>query len=575
MEKRTKILRLDWDSNQCSNGIISILEYINGHQNQIRNLYFNLLNNISKNKNNKTSLNELYSYKNGYNLWEMSTVLESSFYKTNISEIIKFLAIDIIIQHHNPSIIHLINAPARINNLLQEYCLKNKITFTRHKSKRAEFSLKNSFFFTRGLIHILKTFKINFLSFKKKQIFFSGNNSIFIASYLAHLNRKKLSDNKFGTNLWGDLPEKLNNQGKKINWLHIPTDTISPDKLFNKLGVDRKDDYATHNFITSYLNFSSWLTILIDYWRISLKSLFYKFSFEYRGVNIFPLFKKAYYSSTKGTVLAENLIFLSCFDSLFKNIPTQKIGFYLQENQGWELGFVNAWKKYNHGVLLAIQHSTVSFWDLRYKNRYYNGANSYSPDFFGVNGNPAYEHFINFDYPKNKIIKLEALRYLNKPNNNKKNVNEKTILILGDIIEKNTLNMLNIILPYTLNNDSFNYHFKSHPAQNISIDKNKYSMVKTVNSPLDKILDKYIGVICPSSSGAAVESYIYGLKTIVYVNQGDLNTSPLKDFNDAYFFSNHKEFIKNMSFNFNKKSRSDFFYGGKNLNRWKNFISEY
>ena len=95
-----------------------------------------------------------------------------------------------------------------------------------------------------------------------------------------------------------------------------------------------------------------------------------------------------------------NLIPIELFDKILKDTQNQKLGIYLQENQGWEFAFINAWKKNKHGKLVAIQHSSVSFWDLRYKNvfenRYLNLYNIYRPDFFAVNGSNSKKKFLGF-----------------------------------------------------------------------------------------------------------------------------------------------------------------------------------
>ena len=47
-------------------------------------------------------------------------------------------------------------------------------------------------------------------------------------------------------------------------------------------------------------------------------------------------------------------------------MPRQTRGFYLQENQGWEWGFISAWRNYNHANhLIGFPHTTVIYWDLQ------------------------------------------------------------------------------------------------------------------------------------------------------------------------------------------------------------------
>ena len=103
-----------------------------------------------------------------------------------------------------------------------------------------------------------------------------------------------------------------------------------------------------------------------------------------------------------------------------------------------ELSFVNAWKKHNHGKLVSVQHSSVSFWDMRYLNPYSKTNLPFSPDFFAVNGNSARRHFENFNYPTDKVIELEALRYMKLGSLSD---NKKGILILGNIVKQSIRNV--------------------------------------------------------------------------------------------------------------------------------------
>ena len=53
-------------------------------------------------------------------------------------------------------------------------------------------------------------------------------------------------------------------------------------------------------------------------------------------------------------------------DNILSNIPKQKVGIYLLENQAWEKSLISSWNKFNHGGLIGVAHSTIRFWDLRY-----------------------------------------------------------------------------------------------------------------------------------------------------------------------------------------------------------------
>ncbi len=68
--------------------------------------------------------------------------------------------------------------------------------------------------------------------------------------------------------------------------------------------------------------------------------------FEY----MYPLFQKDIRVSLMGVEATSNLLYFSLFDKAMSVLPIQEKGFYLQENQGWEFGFVRAWR--NEGTVI-------------------------------------------------------------------------------------------------------------------------------------------------------------------------------------------------------------------------------
>ena len=76
--------------------------------------------------------------------------------------------------------------------------------------------------------------------------------------------------------------------------------------------------------------------------------------------------KENWYSDFCGSNLILNLLWFRLFETALTEIPYQSYGLYLNENQSWERALIYAWNKNKHGHLIAVQHSTVRFWDLRY-----------------------------------------------------------------------------------------------------------------------------------------------------------------------------------------------------------------
>src|SRR3990172_7308266 len=118
----------------------------------------------------------------------------------------------------------------------------------------------------------------------------------------------------------------------------------------------------------------------------------------------------------QGPVAISNLLWIELFDVALRDLPHQKKGLYLCENQAWERAFIHAWRKYSHGQLIAVAHSTVRFWDLRYFTdpRTIRSSDKNSmpqPDLIALNGKAAIDAYRSMDFPQTAFAECEALRY--------------------------------------------------------------------------------------------------------------------------------------------------------------------
>ena len=118
---------------------------------------------------------------------------------------------------------------------------------------------------------------------------------------------------------------------------------------------------------------------------------------------------------------------------------------------------IHFWKKYGHGQLIAVPHSTIRYWDLRYfdDKNVWKLNDSFSqpiPDQIAVNGPLSWNSYKKANQPMDRMVKVEALRYLHldkykkfKLMNNEHFVikdRKINLLILGDIVQETTDAML-------------------------------------------------------------------------------------------------------------------------------------
>jgi surface carbohydrate biosynthesis protein (TIGR04326 family) len=294
-----------------------------------------------------------------------------------------------------------------------------------------------------------------------------------------------------------------------------------------------------------------------------------------------------------GAELMRNLLNGALFDTAISVIKKQKQGFYLMENQGWEFGFVHAWKTYSFkDSLIGVAHSTVRYWDLRYHfdARLYDFSSKSEmplPSLIGVNGPAVKKIYLDSGWDKNHLIELEALRYLHldysdsshniKSNDNKKN----SLLILGDIDKSNTKRQLELLknaLQY-IDND-VNYIIKPHPLCPINPDDFHGINCKVTYSPIYELFERCFLAYTSCLTSSSVDAYCYGIPVATCLDLDSLNQSPLRGFKGVLFTNSAQELaryiIKSLDAQKYNKSiqTSNYFYLNNSLEKWKNILKK-
>jgi surface carbohydrate biosynthesis protein (TIGR04326 family) len=302
---------------------------------------------------------------------------------------------------------------------------------------------------------------------------------------------------------------------------------------------------------------------------------------------LWPLFEKDCQASMIGIPAMSNLLYLHLFEQAMGDIPTQERGCYLQENQGWEFGFVYAWQAMMHGKkLIGVPHSTVRYWDLRYffDSRSYvrTGYNNLPiPDLVGMNGLVAKQLYLDNEYPKDKLFDIEALRYahlagfsqkkfISKNRSPKKSV----ILVLGGYVKQDTVQQIMLLSSaMRLLGTSINVILKPHPACPIQAEDFPDLHMKITMEPIVELLGKCDLVYTSSTTSAAVDAYCLGKQVVTRLDPKTLNMSPLKNSEGVLFVSTSKEMatvlkricqMKNID-----KQGADYFYLDAELPRWR------
>lgn len=426
------------------------------------------------------------------------------------------------------------------------------------------------------------------------------NGELCFVSYLDNLIPEEVKKGRFASHYWAHFPEELLVENCKTNWLHLYVkDTLLPTSRVAAKVINRFNDLSqgkqSHVTLDTFLNLRSIFGAVYDWLRLVMVSRRLHFGATAPRVgelDLWPLFEEDWRCSTSGKTAMGNVIFLNLFESALKYLPKQRVGVYLQENQGWESSFIHAWRERKHGALFGSPHSTVRFWDLRY----FYDARSYCregenvlplPDRVALNGAVAIDVYRKGGYPEEGVVEVEALRYFHLA----ETVADKRVilvsslqksfrvLVLGDYLLSNTLLQLRLLqkaaksLP-----EKMIFMAKAHP--NCPIQPSYYSglEMEVTTEPLPKLLAECDLAYTSSVTSAAVDAYCAGLPVVSVLDQNNLNLSPLRGRVGVLFASTPEDLarmlIESVTIPSIVCTRQDFFTLDPKLPHWRKLLLE-
>lgn len=218
---------------------------------------------------------------------------------------------------------------------------------------------------------------------------------------------------------------------------------------------------------------------------------------------------------------------------------------------------LHAWRKHGHGEIIGVQHATVPFWHLYY----FDDPRSWSaaqrcpmplPDRLMVNGALPYRTFASAGFPADRLVKVEALRYLNlagvavRPGeNDDSGLPKMRILILGDMIAAAMQDFLRLVelavpsLPVI-----YEFAFKPHPGLAVRLADYPGLHAEETTEALDRILGQFDLALSANSTSAAVDAYAVGLPVIIMLDGAALNLSPLRGQPGVCFVSGAHDLVE-------------------------------
>ncbi len=597
-------LTYTWNGYQEGGEVRSILRYVEENAERLRSRYAGWIRDLGEFRVGGIRVVEHLAIYPDLSYWWLTLLVEKSPWKSPaIVDAVRLLALEEILTVMRPASVVLVSSNNAVHEALAALCaaLKIKLTWQRMKSAPVRWGKRRIYRSLppalRGLVHLALHVRERW-PFRKAAFpgWFSGSDSVLFCSYFFNVDVVKGKRGKFRSGYWDNLPELLREMRLNGNWLEhysahpaIPESSLARE-LAAKINLNDVAE-GRHIFVDSFLSVRVIGRVLISWIRLlaagrRLKAVEAGFRPSGSSLSLWPLMRHDWYESLHGVDCVRALLSRELLDEAVRTLPKQKNGYYLCENHAWERAFIESWRRHKHGVLTAVAHSTVRFWDLRYfhDSRNDSVASGFSlpqPDRIALNGAVAMDAYRKMGYAEESLVAVEALRYnhLRAADRKPAGLQERSlrILVLGDYVPGATAKLLRLVADTApLLPGSYSYTVKPHP--NCPVNADEYSLVglQIRNQPLDEILQLYDIAVSSNWTSAAVDAYVAGLPVVVMLDDSELNLSPLRGMAGVHFVSKPRELADAITApsNFARQdTRENLFFLDPALPRWKQLLA--
>lgn len=605
-----------WQSYADNNSLSSIPRYLEDHAERLRDKYLAFIHDLGQSRIGGKRVVDHLDDGDGFSLWWMTQLAEKSPFKSpQIYDCLRLMALEEMLVERKPHELTLDSPDRHLAQAVRTLCQNLQINFIWCCGEKAKqkWALRNIYRFLPyslqaliSLRHLLAKWPLRKL---QRPQWFSGDETLFMCSYFFNLDAASCADGHFYSRQWEGLPDIFKECEKRSNWIHhFLLSPGTPDVKTGQNWVRQfnrdADKQGYHAFLEVYLSWgvifralNKWIWLNVVSWR--LRKISCAFSPEGSAVWLWPLLQRDWQTSLTGPVALCNCLWIELFDIALKEMPRQKTGLYLWENQGWESALIRAWRRHGHGEIIGVPHATVIFWHLNNFDdpRSLDSNQSSSkplPDHLAINGPMAWKALVSTGYPSERLVEVEALRfqYLNTLGSGKSEkvrdslgIDElsghgvpKKILILGDFTIKQTLKMLQCVRgALEMISDEISVTLKPHPVCRIGMEDCPGLCFALTNKPLAEIMQNFDLAFASNSTSAGVDALLAGLPVVVFLDGDDFNHSPLRGVEGIQFVGTAEELASQLQSCVKSATpyelESFFWLNGK-MPRWRKVLSK-
>jgi surface carbohydrate biosynthesis protein (TIGR04326 family) len=546
----------------------------------------------------------------GFSYWWMTLITEKSnaFKSLQIINVLKLLALEELIRTYLVFTIILVSGDKTLVQAFRLWCKNAALEFEwrplRRRTGFAPWIIRLYHSLPQAVQAGLSLFRYIKHRWPLRQVgtpyLTKSTANITFCSYFDNLDKGAAGQDRFFSFYWTRLPKAIADNGVSTNWLQLYVqDELNPTAQHAQGLITRFNRNNTksqcHTTQDGVLGLSVIVRTLRDYGSIvraglRLRKVRRQFRPAGSNIDLWPLYKQDWCNSMYGTTAMSNCLFLNLFEYTLRCLPRQRLGVYLQENQAWEMSFIHAWKAAGHGLLIGVPHSTVRYWDLRYffdpRNYQRTGKNDLPlPDKVALNGPAAMAAYRKGGYPSDRMVEVEALRYLYladlPPMQRVANVPSTAalrVLVLTDYLPAVTRRQMQwLVEAVPLLSPDTRFIVKAHPNCPVKAGDYPSLPLQITSLPLAELLGEYDVVYSSNITTAAVDAYSAGV-TVVSVLDGDsLNMSPLRGLSEVRFVTSPTalaEALSNRSVLDRGCKRTDYFTVDSALSRWRALLSK-
>lgn len=560
-----------WSGLDVPANTISLIRYCEEHGERLKKRYCEWVGDLGNETIAGSPISKHFAIRSGETLWWLNLLVERDVGKSpEIPSVLRLIALSEIVTSNNIDRLRLITSNSRLKRTLSEWCRSRGIQYTvayKPVLKRENSGVLRRVHawmpvWLRGLVTIAHYAVMHWpLRSIRNLRWFGGKDAVFICSYFIHLDARECDAGRFWSNQWGGLPHAMHAAGYRINWIqHYLKSSAVPDASIANRWVAafnrRPKQTELHAFLDAFLTVNVVLWVVRQWICAVLRALRLRtaptvFYFGELKVPFWHFLADDWKSSLYGPAAVQNLLWMRLFDDALASLPRQKLGLYLCENQAWERALIYAWRRNGHGRLIAVPHSTRSFWDLRF---FRDGRPSADPnlacpepDLVAVNGPAALRMLLSENYPADRLQVCEALRYSHlgrapRQLTSAEPHSDCRMLVLGDYDKTTTDRMLSVLADALREAGAVaSVVIKPHPNYSVNGAESDIPNVRVVEAPIAQIIHDFDVAYCSNFTSAAVDAYVCGVEVIVMLDDSTLNFSPLRNLPGVRFVRNAKD----------------------------------